>query len=163
MARTQHPCSPGPLAAAGLVGGLAIVAATGALAAEELDDRTYYFGELHAHTGYSADGGSADLGNCQGLMCGNAARFHATSSPYATPGLVGRADALQRDGLAALAALQTQQQRLARLEKRFGLPNSAPSGERRPKTDEEDIGWPLDLNRPFDRESVDKATSFHDL
>ncbi|MDP7110942.1 MAG: hypothetical protein QGH45_03210, partial [Myxococcota bacterium] len=78
MARTQHPCSPGPLAAAGLVGGLAIVAATGALAAEELDDRTYYFGELHAHTGYSADGGSADLGNCQGLMCGNAADFFAT-------------------------------------------------------------------------------------
>ena len=59
--------------------------------------------------------------------------------------------------------VQEQQQRLARLEKRFGLPNSAPSGERRAKPDDEDVGWPLDLNRPFDRESVDKATSFHDL
>jgi len=34
-------------------------------------------------------------------------------------------------------------------------------GDGRP--DDEDVGWPLDLNRPFDRESVDKATSFHDL
>lgn len=59
--------------------------------------------------------------------------------------------------------VKEQQQRLARLEKRFGLPNSAPSGERPAKHDDEDVGWPLDLNRPFDRESVDKATSFHDL
>ncbi len=59
--------------------------------------------------------------------------------------------------------VKEQQQRLARLEKRFGLPNSAPSGERPAKPDEEDVGWPMDLNRPFDRESVDKATSFHDV
>ena len=56
-----------------------------------------------------------------------------------------------------------QQQRLARLEKRFGLPNSTPSGEKPSKPDNEDIGWPMDLNRPLDRESVDKTTSFHDL
>jgi hypothetical protein len=59
--------------------------------------------------------------------------------------------------------VKEQQQRLARLEKRFGLPNSAPSGERPAKPEEEDVGWPMDLNRPFDRESVDKATSFHEL
>jgi hypothetical protein len=27
----------------------------------------------------------------------------------------------------------------------------------------EDVGWPLDLNKPKDRESVDMAISFHDL
>ena len=59
--------------------------------------------------------------------------------------------------------VKEQQQRLARLEKRFGLPNSAPSGERPPRADDEDVGWPMDLNRPFDRESVDKAISFHDV
>ena len=59
--------------------------------------------------------------------------------------------------------VKEQQQRLARLEKRFGLPNSAPSGERPAKPEEEEVGWPMDLNRPFDRESVDKATSFHDV
>lgn len=78
MAREKHPCSPGPLAAAGLVGVLAIVAATGAAAAEDFGDHSYYFGELHAHTGHSADGGSSDLGNCQGLMCGNAADYFDT-------------------------------------------------------------------------------------
>ena len=59
--------------------------------------------------------------------------------------------------------VKEQQQRLARLEKRFGLPNSAPSGERPPKAEDQDVGWPMDLNRPCDRESVDKATSFHDV
>lgn len=59
--------------------------------------------------------------------------------------------------------VKEQQQRLARLEKRFGLPNSAPSGERPPRAEDEDVGWPMDLNRPFDRESVDKAISFHDV
>jgi hypothetical protein len=61
------------------------------------------------------------------------------------------------------STVKEQQQRLARLEKRFGLPNSAPSGERPAKPEEDDLGWPMDLNRPFDRESVDKATSFHDV
>jgi len=61
-------------------------------------------------------------------------------------------------------SLKEQQQRLARLEKRFGLPNSAPSGERRRPTEgDEDVSWPLDLNRGLDRENVDKAVSFHDV
>ncbi|MFZ5787441.1 MAG: hypothetical protein ACOY3Y_13440 [Acidobacteriota bacterium] len=60
--------------------------------------------------------------------------------------------------------VREQQQRLARLEKRFGLPNSAPSGERRrPAEGDEDVSWPLDLNRGLDRENVDKAVSFHDV
>ena len=60
--------------------------------------------------------------------------------------------------------VKAQQQRLARMEKRFGLPNSAPIGERPTRAeDEADVGWPLDLNRSLDRESVDKAISFHDV
>ncbi|MEZ5140891.1 MAG: hypothetical protein R2711_19585, partial [Acidimicrobiales bacterium] len=64
---------------------------------------------------------------------------------------------------ALTGTVKEQQQRLARLEKRFGLPNSSPSGERPARTEPEDVGWPLDLNRPFDRESVDKGISFHDV
>jgi hypothetical protein len=64
---------------------------------------------------------------------------------------------------ALTGAVKEQQQRLTRLEKRSGLPNSAPSGEQRTRPEGEDVGWPLDLNRPYDRESVDKATSFHDV
>jgi hypothetical protein len=31
---------------------------------EEFEGRTFVFGDIHAHTGASGDGGSADLGNC---------------------------------------------------------------------------------------------------
>ncbi len=60
-------------------------------------------------------------------------------------------------------AMKDQSQRLGRLEKGVGLPNSRQAPERsaaRQGTDE--VSWPLDLNRPMDRESVDKTTSFHD-
>jgi DNA repair exonuclease SbcCD ATPase subunit len=59
-------------------------------------------------------------------------------------------------------AVKEQGQRLGRLEKNTALPNSR-SHEERPRAHESaDVGWPLDLNRPKDRESVDKALSFHD-
>ncbi len=51
----------------------------GAFAAEEMDGRRFYFGELHAHTGMSLDGGSADLGGCESGGCGNAADFFDTA------------------------------------------------------------------------------------
>jgi hypothetical protein len=56
--------------------------------------------------------------------------------------------------------IQEQHQRLGRVEKQFGLPNSA--SEPTAKSADETIGWPLDLNHPMDRQSVDKAVSFHD-
>lgn len=59
--------------------------------------------------------------------------------------------------------VKEQQQRIGRVEKQFGLPNSAAPAERVSKATAEDVGWPLDLNKPKDRESVDKAISFHDL
>ena len=59
--------------------------------------------------------------------------------------------------------VKEQQQRLARVEKQFGLPNSSQSPESVRKAAPEEVGWPMDLNNPMDRESVDKAVSFHDL
>jgi hypothetical protein len=78
-------------------------------------------------------------------------------------GLAEQVTALVTELRTLTDTVKEQQQRLARLEKRSGLPNSAPSGEQRTKPEGEDVGWPLDLNRPYDRESVDKATSFHDV
>jgi hypothetical protein len=62
-----------------------------------------------------------------------------------------------------LDAVKKQQQRLARLEKQYGLPNSLPSGESRASLYDEDESWPRDLNAPVDRDSVDKSVSFHDV
>jgi len=61
-------------------------------------------------------------------------------------------------------AVKDQQQRLTKLEKRFGIPGSVPTNEgRRCRPEDDDVGWPLDLNRYCDRESVDKSVSFHDV
>ena len=60
-------------------------------------------------------------------------------------------------------AMKDQSQRLGRLEKGVGLPNSRQAPERpAARSGAEEVSWPLDLNRPMDRESVDKTTSFHD-
>jgi hypothetical protein len=68
------------------------------------------------------------------------------------------------DSLKTLTDLvREQQQRLGRVEKQFGLPNSAAAAERVVKAQPQEVGWPLDLNKPMDRENVDKAVSFHDL
>jgi hypothetical protein len=62
-------------------------------------------------------------------------------------------------------AVKEQQQRLTKLEKRFGMPSSVPVGEGQGQGQSEpnDVGWPMDMNRSCDRESVDKAVSFHDV
>jgi hypothetical protein len=75
------------------------------------------------------------------------------------------------DGLAKLndafkalsESVTAQAHRLGRVEKQFGLPNSAPPPEPVTKSQPEEVGWPMDLNKPMDRENVDKAVSFHDL
>ncbi len=94
----------------------------------------------------------------------------AQPKPEAAP--AAKADAADmNESLAKLAesfralseTVKEQQQRLGRVEKQFGLPNSAAPAERVLKATGEDVGWPLDLNKPKDRESVDKAISFHDL
>lgn len=61
-------------------------------------------------------------------------------------------------------AVKDQGQRIAQLEKRAGLPASLPAEGRTAKADAaEDTSWPLDLNRPADRDAVDKSVSFHDI
>ncbi|WP_434345721.1 hypothetical protein ACN6A1_27710 [Myxococcus virescens] len=68
------------------------------------------------------------------------------------------------DAVRALeGSVKEQHQRLGRVEKQFGLPNSSAPAERPPKPPAEDVGWPLDMNKPLNRESVDKALSFHDV
>ena len=94
------------------------------------------------------------------------------SEPTPTPAPAAQPESALATQLAALAtgieaiqtALRDQQQRLARVEKSFGMPGSIPTGEgtRRREADA-DVGWPLDLNSAFDRESVDKAVSFHEV
>jgi division protein CdvB (Snf7/Vps24/ESCRT-III family) len=96
----------------------------------------------------------------------------AKTEPKPEPAPAAKADAPNvAESLAKLAdsfrtlsdTVKEQQQRLGRVEKQFGLPNSAAPAERVSKATVEDVGWPLDLNKPKDRESVDKAISFHDL
>jgi uncharacterized coiled-coil protein SlyX len=75
----------------------------------------------------------------------------------ASPELTALCDTVQK----MAEAVRGLTERLVRVEKQHGLPNSTPKTERVPKPD--DVGWPLDLNNPMGRESVDKAVSFHDL
>ena len=105
--------------------------------------------------GGTTDGGGEDVGDAAGDTTGD--------GDGADEGLGAQLTELVGELRSLTDTVKEQQQRLARLEKRFGLPNSAPSGERPPKAEDQDVGWPLDLNRPYDRESVDKAVSFHDV
>ena len=88
----------------------------------------------------------------------------AAKAADASDAVAAKLDSVVTELRAIGETVKAQQQRLARMEKRFGLPNSAPIGERPTRAeDEADVGWPLDLNRSLDRESVDKAISFHDV
>jgi len=64
---------------------------------------------------------------------------------------------------ALTSSFKEHQQRLTKLEKRFGIPNSTASNEQRRRPEIEEVGWPLDMNRACDRDSVDKSVSFHDV
>ncbi len=59
-------------------------------------------------------------------------------------------------------SVTSQAQRLGRVEKQFGLPNSIPAQPAAPKPNEQEVAWPLDLNNPLDRDSVEKSLSFHE-
>ncbi|GAB5546867.1 MAG: hypothetical protein SangKO_066270 [Sandaracinaceae bacterium] len=88
----------------------------------------------------------------------------APAPPAALPDELTTTLAAMGESFRALAdTVKEQQQRLARVEKQFGLPNSSQSPESVRKAAPEEVGWPMDLNNPMDRESVDKAVSFHDL
>jgi hypothetical protein len=85
------------------------------------------------------------------------------ATPDAAPGLTESLTKLTESFRQLSDTVKEQQQRLGRVEKQFGLPNSAAPAERVSKAADVDVGWPLDLNKPKDRENVDKAVSFHDL
>ncbi|ADO70431.1 hypothetical protein [Stigmatella aurantiaca] len=90
----------------------------------------------------------------------------APAPPAPSPDASGVMEGLTKltDAVRALeGSVKEQHQRLGRVEKQFGLPNSSAPAERPPKPTVEDVGWPLDLNKPLNRESVDKALSFHDV
>ena len=66
------------------------------------------------------------------------------------------------DAIHALGTdLKAHGQRLGRLEKGVGLPSSQQTNERT-RREPAEISWPLDLNAPVGRDSVDKRISFHD-
>ena len=92
-----------------------------------------------------------------------AARPDDAAAPKLSDELTRSLAAMTESFRALAETVKEQQQRLARVEKHFGLPNSAQSPERVRKAEPEEVGWPMDLNHPMDRESVDKAVSFHDL
>lgn len=80
--------------------------------------------------------------------------------------------AVAADGLGAVAtalkalhtAVTAQGARLVALEKRAGVPQSrAPEAPPARPAAPAEVSWPLDLNRPLDRTSVDRAVSFHDV
>jgi hypothetical protein len=51
-----------------------------ARAAEDFSASTFYFGDMHAHSGVSPDGGSSDLGNCADpAVCGSLAGIFDTA------------------------------------------------------------------------------------
>ncbi len=93
----------------------------------------------------------------------------ATKSTSSAPAADGKLDQLlEQVGVLAKGLKEQGQQlgqRMAQLEKQVGVANSTPAGERPGGREEEDgeSFWSLDLNRPVDRESVDKSVSFHDV
>jgi hypothetical protein len=69
---------------------------------------------------------------------------------------------------ASIAKLETQLKdqgdRIGKVEKNVGLPASrTPEGGGKGGADDDaDVSWPMDLNSPVDRASVDKSLIFHD-
>ncbi|TQF08591.1 hypothetical protein FJV41_49115, partial [Myxococcus llanfairpwllgwyngyllgogerychwyrndrobwllllantysiliogogogochensis] len=76
----------------------------------------------------------------------------APPAPATSPDASGVMEGLTKltDAVRALeGSVKEQQQRLGRVEKQFGLPNSSAPAERPPKPPVEDVGWPLDMNKPL--------------
>lgn len=99
----------------------------------------------------------------KGLPRAKEKRADAAAPTDAVPSVTESLSKLAESFRALSETVKEQQQRLGRVEKQFGLPNSAAPAEQVSKAADADVGWPMDLNKPKDRESVDKAVSFHDL
>lgn len=76
--------------------------------------------------------------------------------------IVPRLDAIGASLAKIESQLKEQDGRLGKVEKNVGLPASrTPDGGGASGDDDNDVSWPLDLNAPMDRASVDKSISFH--
>ncbi len=60
-------------------------------------------------------------------------------------------------------AVKDQAQRLGKVEKGVGIPNSRNAPERASSRDDDEVSWPLDMNRPTDRVNAEKGMSIHSL
>jgi hypothetical protein len=99
------------------------------------------------------------LADVQALLAG-AEDAEATPADKAADG--GGLGAVAAALKALTTAVTAQSVRLTALEKRAGVPQSrSPEAPPRPAAPAE-VSWPLDLNRPLDRASVDRTVSFHD-
>ena len=85
-----------------------------------------------------------------------------TAETQAPPDLAGTLTEVAQSMKSLGDTMKTQAARLDALEKRAGVSNSQPPGERVAKAEPEDPSWPMDMNRPRDRASTQKAVSFHD-
>jgi hypothetical protein len=108
------------------------------------------------------------LADVQALLAGASRGEGEGAGPTDKAASAGSASAADLGAVATAlkaltAAVTTQGERLSALEKRAGVPQSRPpEAPPRPPASAE-VSWPLDLNRPLDRTSVDRAVSFHDV
>lgn len=80
----------------------------------------------------------------------------------AGPDLAARLGELAKQIATLAGEVKKQGGRLSTLEKRTGVPQSKPAGERaQTNKSSQDESWPFDLNAPYDRDSVDKDSSFY--
>lgn len=68
------------------------------VAAETFDGRTFYFGDIHSHTGASGDGGSSDIGTCTSGGCGAFADFLEIARDQNSLDFVGTVDHVNNSG-----------------------------------------------------------------
>ncbi|HEU4410169.1 MAG TPA: hypothetical protein VFS43_33245 [Polyangiaceae bacterium] len=127
-------------------------------------------GEAGGEGDAGADGGS-EVGAVIAAVRSTLADVQALLTDAGDEAAPEPADKAAADGLGAIAtalkaltaAVAAQGERLVALEKRAGVPQSrSPEAPPRPAAPAE-VSWPLDLNRPLDRASVDRTVSFHDV
>lgn len=83
----------------------------------------------------------------------------------ASDALMAKLDAIAGSITKLETQLKDQGERIGKVEKNVGLPASrtpeGSGGGGGDSDDDDEVSWPLDLNAPMDRASVDKSLSFH--
>jgi hypothetical protein len=98
----------------------------------------------------------------QAISATKAPAPHPVTPATTSPELAGTLSEVSQSLKSMDALLKAQAARLETLEKRAGVPNSQPAGEAVAKAaPSPEPSWPMDMNRPRDRASVDKSVSFY--